>query len=333
MIAAGVLDSTQGASGAFALTGANRVAQLGVFTMPGGTLALADTQALGVIGPVAVSALSLVAPAITLNGDIAAQSVDLATSGGALVQTGGSLSTGLLTSQRGVAGTVSLTGPNQIAALGAFSAQGAMMLNDTTGLEVAGAVAAPAGLALTIAGNLTEGGQGSIVTSMLSGQAASVQLTQAGNAIGVLDFATPGGVFSLDNGQSLTVNALSGSGASLTVAGDLTLAGPISEAGATVALNVSGAVSQAGGTLAAGLLQGSASSIALPGSNSVAALGNITAPGGLSLANRSALAVARRGAGGSDRPVGGGWRHHRAGRGADHQPAGQQRRHRGRRVC
>ncbi len=292
-IAAAVLDSTQGASGVFTLGGANRIAELGVFTMQGGTLALTDAQALTVSGPVGVQNLALFAPALTLNGNVTAGTADFGTSAGPLVQQSGTLGVDLLTSLRGVAGSASLMQANQINGLGAFAVQGSFALTDLNTLPITGAVSAPGGLHLVIGGDLVEAAGGSIATSMLSGQAGLTQLNQPGNAIGSLAFATaPQSPFELVDQQSLTVDALSGGGAALADAGAIALAGNVSEAGAAVALNAAGAVSQTGGTLAAGLLQGSAASMTLAASgNAISALGNVTAPGGLRLANRSALAI------------------------------------------
>ncbi len=291
-IVAGVLDSTQGAGGQFLLNGANQVGILGQFADPAGGLSLADGQPLSVAGPVTAGSLALLAPSLTLDGVIIGGSVDLATTAGPLTQTGGLLAAGTLSSLRGVAGPVSLTGPNQIVTLGPFTAQGGVALTDARGLVVAGAVSASAGLRLSIAGALSEAAQGSIATSLLSGQAAAAQLMQGGNLIGAVQFATPGGGFALADQQSLIVDALSGAGASLTVAGDLILAGPVSEAAAVLTVAATGAVSQVGGTLAAGVLQGNAASMTLPDGNAVAMLGDIIAPGGFTLANVSALAIA-----------------------------------------
>ncbi len=291
-IVAAMLDSTLGASGLFDLNGANRIGTLGVFGIPGGTLSLADGQALTVTGPVSATGLSLFAQSLVLDGVVNVASADVATFGGSLVQNTGSLAVGTLTSLRGVAGAVSLTRPNEIATLGGFSAQGPVALTDAMGLIIAGPVSAPAGLRLLVSGDLAEAGQGSIATSVLSGQAVSAQLANPGNAVAALDFATTAGAFVLADQQSLGVNALSGAGAFLAVSGNLTLAGSVAEGGAPVSLDVSGSVTQPGGTLAAGLLEGSAGSITLPNGNAVAALGNITAPGGFMLANASALAIA-----------------------------------------
>ena len=292
VIAAPVLDSTQGAAGLFALTGANQIVSLGVFADPGGALALTDTQGLSVNGPVAVGGLTLLAPGVTLAGDVSAQAMQDSTTVAGIDQIAGALSVGTLSSPQGVAGPVSLGAANRIAALGALAARGPIALNDLAGLDIAGAVSTPGAVSLSVAGALSESAQGGIATPLLSGHAATAQLTQAANAIGTLDFATTAGGLALVDQQGLTIAALSGAGASLTVRGDLVLAGPVDETGATVLLDVSGAVAQVGGALSAGLLEGSAASIALPAANAVAVLGNIAAPGGFTLANRSALAIA-----------------------------------------
>ena len=82
---------------------------------------------------------------------------------GNLTETG-SLAAAQLTGS--TTGTASLTGNNQIASLGNFTASN-FALNDATDLLIAGAVTTPGTAAFTITGNLTE--TGSLTAAQLTG--------------------------------------------------------------------------------------------------------------------------------------------------------------------
>ncbi|HVY13687.1 MAG TPA: hypothetical protein VHB27_00565, partial [Rhodopila sp.] len=161
-------------------------------------------------------------------------------------------------------------------------------------------------------GGITE--TGSLTAGTLTGSAATTARFGGTNRIATLaDFAAPGG-FSLTDGQALTV-AGSVTAASGTIALDtgtfgLDVPGAISGLGATLlagsiaiggSLGVGGVADLVAGTggitetgsLTAGTLVGSAVTAALfTGSNQVGALANFTAPDGFTLLDGQALSVA-----------------------------------------
>src|SRR6185312_12017432 len=103
------------------------------------------------------------------------------------------------------AGPVTLTGPNQIAALGNFTAP-SFALNNTTGLTIAGVLNAGASAQITAAGPITE--PGAIITGTLSGSAAGPATFTGTNQIGALGNFSASDLTLIDN-QSLAVTGIS----------------------------------------------------------------------------------------------------------------------------
>ena len=274
----GVLNAgtlTGSAAGAATLTGSNQIATLAGFTAAGFSLndgvpltvngsvnggpgaAIVDTGLLTVNGSVGAAAVSLTAGDIAIPGvltDGGKGTVSLIATTGTINETGG-LIAGTLSGR--AKGAATLTGNNQIAALGAFSASG-IVLNDGTGLTINGAVNGGSAVSITdigpltiagsvtgsavkltansiaIPGTLTDGGAGTVsliatagginepgalIAGTLSGSAnGTVNLGGASNAIATL------GSFSVGGGASFTLND----------AASLLINGPLSSRGIVV---------------------------------------------------------------------------------------------------
>ena len=199
------------------LGGTNAVGSLGT-VMATGVLEFNNSQALGVAGPVMAgmdgmsggTASIAASGALTLTGNVSGQSVTLAgssitqssgsiqaltpgtgtitlSSAGSIMQTGGTLTAGVLTGAATV-GSVSLQQGNMVGTLGPFTASSGFSLKSSSALTVAGPVMAgnsgdatiTSTAALTINGNVT----GQNVTLM------GTSITQSGGAVTASDMAT-----------------------------------------------------------------------------------------------------------------------------------------------
>ncbi|WP_431285855.1 filamentous hemagglutinin N-terminal domain-containing protein [Humitalea sp. 24SJ18S-53] len=232
---------------------------------------------------------------------------------GALSQTGGAITAGSLTIRNAAGGVsgpagVALDRTNSVASLNAVSTKGLSFVNDATDLTVAQATTSGVGQAVTIStggklalgsnvggngaavrlntpGEITQTG-GAITAATLtirdsasgSAGAASVALAQT-NAVGSLDAFSKAGLAFTNDATALNVVAATGSSVTLRAAGDLIGKGAIGGAGASVALQVDGAISQTAGAItAAGLTirdaagTGAAASVALAQTNAVGSL-------------------------------------------------------------
>ena len=305
-IAAGTLTGT---AGSVVLDQVNTVGTLGAFAANGG-FTLGNGQSLTVTGPVSGTGVSLnVTGDLALNGAVTTPGTASLVASGAITQNGGGGITANTLS--GSAALAQLNAGNAIDVLGAFTTTGAFTLQDGRALTVAGPVSAGSvdlGIAgnLTFAGNLVTPGRlgvsvaggvfqsaGTVVAGTLEGNAASVTMGD-GNGIDVLGSLTTPGAFALTNARSLSVAGplTTGSG-SLTVTGDLVLAGVVgTDPGQTLNLSVSGAITQPAGTLAIGRLTGSAASATLDRTNTVFTLGPFATTGGFTLTDQVALNVA-----------------------------------------
>jgi fibronectin-binding autotransporter adhesin len=247
---------------------------------------------------------------ITLaNNVFAAGVLNLASSSGAITQTGGVLNASLLTGSS--LGSTTLIQGNQISQLGSFAANG-FSLTNAGALTVTGSLNGNGSTALTTAnGDLTLQGAvsgtavsltansgavnqsgGMISAGTLSGSSkGATSLMQGGNAIDSLGNYSSGGDFSLADRNSLVVSgALSGAGhVALTSGGNITLANAVS--GTTIALNAgNGAINQTAGTLTTGTLTGQSSGATLlTQGNQIGSLGNYTSGGDFSLTNGAAI--------------------------------------------
>ena len=321
------VDTLTGAAGSANLTQPNLIGTLAGFTTSGG-FALTDDQALTVTGTVKDTgtgqtvALSTLIGGLTLSGTFAAPADTLTlTSAGAISQTGGSIDVGTLTGSATT--STSLTQPNLVGTLGAFSTStGFALTNNQTlgvtgplidtgsgqtvalttligGITFSGAVDAPADtLTLSSKGAISQPG-GSIHVATLTGTAGSASLNQP-NLIGSLGAFTTSGGFALTDDQALGVTGpLTDTGTGQTVAlttliGGITLNGVISAPADTLTLTSAGAISQPGGSIDVGTLSGSATTSAnlLQPTNLVGTLGPFGTSTVFALIDDEALAVA-----------------------------------------
>ena len=165
-------------TGATTLTGNNQVVSLGNFTAS--NFALNDNTDL------------LIAGLVTTGG-----TADFTIAGG-LPETG-SLTAAQLSGS--TTGATTLTGNNQVAPLGNFTAS-SFALNDNTDLLIAGAVTTGGTAAFTIAGGLTE--TGSLTAAQLSGSTTGATTLTGNNQVASLgDFTASS--FALNNGTDLLI--------------------------------------------------------------------------------------------------------------------------------
>ncbi len=180
-VTAGILQSAGGIIGNVALPGiGNAIATLGSLTVSGGTFGLNDTGDLNVTGQltasdvtigdvgtltvsnrlVATGTASLTAAGIIIPGLVSAGSVVLSGTTGS-VDEAGSLIAGTLSGS--ATGAATLTGINQVGALGDFSA-GSFALNDRTDLLIEGTLNAARIAILAPASQISLGDGATIVT-------------------------------------------------------------------------------------------------------------------------------------------------------------------------
>ena len=216
------------------------------------------------------------------------------TANGALTESSGSIDAATLA---GSATSASLGNANTVGTLGTFTTTSGFLLNDTTGLEIAGLVSAPSGtVSLVTNGALTETG-GRIDAGTLAGSATSAQLTN-GNTIGTLgSFSAPDGL-TLDDVQSLLVTGpVDPSSIAITDTQSITLAGNVSASNVSL-IAQNGGIGQTAGTLTAGTLTGRAATGAQfggisPGVALVGTLGSFSVgSGSFVLADSESLTVA-----------------------------------------
>ncbi len=294
------------------LGGANQVGTLGGFTTTNG-FALTNAQALTVGGPLTDGqsvALTTTAGALALAGNVTAPSVTL-TSAASIGQSGGSIATASLTGSS--TGSTSLTaGGNVIGTLAGFSSAGGFSLADGRALTVSGPVTDGTSVALNVTGGLTlngsvqtgaaslsasgalsEGANGQVVATTLTGSASSASLGGM-NQVGTLGAFTTANGFALTNTQALAVAGPVTDGQAValtTTAGGLTLAGNVTAP--SVTLTSAAAVNQTGGAITTASLAGSsAGATALTaGGNAIGTLAGFSSAGGFNLADGQALAV------------------------------------------
>ena len=227
-----------GTAANMALTARNQIASLGDIAVPG-SFTLLDGRDLAIAGT------------------LAASTVDLSTNAGS-VSGAGVILASRLQSGGGIQGNVDLVNPgNSLGTVGNFAATGSIDYASNLDPVIDGALVAPGGLTLNVAGALTEAGAGSITTSGLRGTAlGGATLDAARNAIDTIAFSTGAADLSLTDGVALAITG--------------TLAGR------RIAIADAARVTETGAIDAAGL-SGSATSFALGGANRIATLGDITA--------------------------------------------------------
>lgn len=246
---------------------------------------------------------------VTLGHQVsAANTLAIASSRGAIVQTAGSLAAGTLSG--GSLGATSLNQGNAIQRLGDFTANGfsltnaqsltiggplrsggAIALTTSAGdLAIDGAVSGSS-VALNTAGAISEGASGGIVAAGLSGRSGGATSLNQSNRIGSL-----GGFdaqdFSLVNGQGLTVDGVVQGGGNLaliTTSGDLALNAAVN--GGQALLRAAGALVEGnGGRIVATSLSGSSGGSAmLTQANQVDGLHGFSSGGDFSFSNNGAI--------------------------------------------
>ena len=267
------------------LTNGNSIGTLGDMTLSGThVLAVTDAGSLNVAGTV-------VAPVATLNAGtlVLARPVSVsnglaleAGSGGISEVSGGVLNVGTLSSGgTTIGGAVSLGNGNDIGTLGAFAAAGAILLDDSGALNIAGVVQTPGQFTLRDGGAVSE----------VTGGVLNVGTLSSGGT-------TIGGAVSLGNGNDIgTLGAFAAAGTILLDdSGALNIAGVVQTPG-QFTLRDGGAVSEvSGGVLNVGTLSSGGTTIGgdvlLTNFNGIGTLGNLLAAGKLVLDNAGSLTVA-----------------------------------------
>jgi filamentous hemagglutinin family protein len=299
-------------AGSLALASADAVseASAGVIdaatlTSDGGTIAgtveLAGTlNAIGTLGNFAGAGDMLVHDSGSLDVTGTVFTPDTLTlTGTSLGETGGVLSAAILTTGAGsFSGSVSLGGANAIATLTAFALRGALLLNDTPELTIAGQLTTSGGVSLADAANgITETSLGKIdAVSLDSGGTeigGDVDLMGA-NMIATLSGFTvkPDFLFDFTDDAALTVaGPLSADTAALT-APSLSITGAIDAGGLTLDATTGGIGET--GTIDVDRLTGSAANtVLLTGANRIPVLAGFSVTGGgFTLDDGGALTVA-----------------------------------------
>jgi hypothetical protein len=296
------------------LDGDNHINILGSFSAD---FSLTNGQTLTVAGPLdggPVVALTTTAGDLIINGAISGTTTTLTSAGAITEGADGVITADTLTGSS--AGSTSLLGANEVAALGAFTTGGDFVFNTTRTLTVNDAPSANGGagnltltttgassdliLASSLAGNTVTLGSGrnisqtagAITATTLTGSSVGSTTLTGANRIGTLgNFSAVG--FNLANAQALAVTGPLDGGTSTTLkttAGDLAINGAVK--GTTTTLTSAGAITEgAGGAITAGTLTGSSvGSTTLNGANQIGTLGSFTAAN-LALTNAQALAV------------------------------------------
>ncbi|MGH7070722.1 MAG: beta strand repeat-containing protein, partial [Acetobacteraceae bacterium] len=260
-ITAGTLAAS--AAGSVVLSAANSIATLGDIAAPGG-FTLDNPAGLFVAGD--------------LNAGNA--TVNLKSSG-ALIETTGSITAGLL---EGTLASATLGGANKITDIAALTAPGGFSLTNGEPLTIRGAAnfgTATGSFAIT--GGLLENGSGILTAGLIEGSAANVSLPNSANEVGTLGaFSAPGGL-------------------TLTTANELAISGSVDTAGTAIDLTSGGSITEiAGGALigaelagfaGGGTLGAAAGTASFANTNTLAALGSFTALGGFTLADTGSLAL------------------------------------------
>ena len=296
------------------LDGNNHINILGGFSAD---FSLTNGQTLTVEGPLdggPLVALTTTAGDLIINGTVIGATTTLTSAGAIIEGVNGVITADTLTGSS--AGSTSLLGANQVAALGAFVSGGDFGFNTIQTLTVNDAPSANGGagnltltasgassdliLASTLTGNTVTLGAGrsinqtagSIHATTLTGSSVGSTTLNGANRIGTLGSFTAAG-FALTNAQALAVTGAVDGGASTslkTTSGDLAINGSVK--GTTTTLTSAGAITEgAAGSITAGTLTGSsAGATTLNGTNRIGTLGSFTAAS-FALSNAQALAV------------------------------------------
>ncbi|MEP7184896.1 MAG: autotransporter-associated beta strand repeat-containing protein [Rhodanobacter sp.] len=312
---------TGSSSGDTTLTGANQLDTLGSFSAA--NFSLSNAKALGVTGPLTVLgnlSITTTTGALSVNGDLSADALTLFSadaldlsnnltattlslqSGGNITQNSGVLTAATLTGSS--SGDTTLSGSNQLVALGSFSAANFSLTNAKT-LAVNGPLAVPGSLRLkTTAGALVANGNLSATSVSLNSaadlalahnvNATTLALFSGGNisqSAGVLAAATLTGnstgntAFNGPN-QLDTLSGFSAVNFSLTNAKTLAVNGPLTVPGSLSLKTTAGALVVSGALSANALTLNSATDLALAYNVNATTLtltsaGNISQSGGV----------------------------------------------------
>jgi filamentous hemagglutinin family protein len=262
---------------------------------------------------------------IVLNGNISGGSVDLNATGGGVTQASGvGINATTLLSSNGVTGDVSLLGSNSVVFLGTFavsapaSGQASFQMADNA-LEITGQVSAPNnvylqasdldGIFINPTGTVISGGRASfrtdsffIVTNGFGavGSVTAGTFELAPNTPGqTVTLGAAGAGLSLSslaniNAANIRVGAVTppaGAVGPFTSAAAITVSGTFDALGRNLELDAGGAIDgTAGALINVATLSGTGGDWALPGTNTIANLGNVTA-GSFSLNDGIGLTV------------------------------------------
>ena len=264
----GLLTGSSSSSAQFVNT--NAVTTLGSFAAPGG-FALTNTGPLTVSGPVTGGPAATInnAGAVTLTGPVTATLVGLTAAGSPLTETGAGLISA--TTLSGTAGSANLGNANTVGTLGSFTTTSGFLLDDTTGLAIAGTVSDPTSVTLLVAGPLTES-SGLISAGTLSGRATTTSLDNANTVSALGTFTTTTG-FLLNDTTGLAIT------------------GAVTDP-TSVTITDTGALTETTGFINTGTLAGSASTTTLGNANTIGALGSFTSVNGFLLNDTTGLTIA-----------------------------------------
>ena len=282
-IAAATLASDGTIGGNVALTGANHIGTLAGFAAAG-DVTLADAGLLVVNGLVAANA-TLSAGDFAITGGIATGLLSLSTPG--TIVGAGAIDATTLT---GSAGTLAaLTGANRIGTLGNFTA-GNLTLDNAAPLDIGGAVSVAGGLALGVAGAITETGSIAAATFASDGTLGGDLGLTGTNTIATLGAVNDGGfTFALADTAPLTVAGNVTAGTMNLAAAAIALPGTI--AATLVSLASAGAIAGTGAVDAA-TFTGSAASLTLTGANTIATLAALAITADAALNDHGPLVIA-----------------------------------------
>ncbi len=268
---ADVTVGTRAAPGAFSLANVPDLAVTGTVSVPGGSIVVtesgkltlagtitAGTQSLTAGGMIQQTVGSIVVPAgdlvltagqdgLALAGTItnATGRVALQTPG-AIGQTGGTLTAGMLDDGGVAAASLSLPQPtNEVRALAGFATAGPSTLVDAAPLAVTGPVVAHGAVGLTAAA-LSLDGTISGATVSLNGTGGVIQTAGTVSATGAVMVVSGGDI------TQAAAGVVKGATAGITAAGAITVAGLVSATGGDAALTTTaGAITQDAGTISA----------------------------------------------------------------------------------
>ena len=246
------------AAGAVTLNGANQIGSISSLTDMTGNVGITDDSSLAITGVI----------------NVGTKTLTLTDTGTVSEGFGPGIVAGTFTGSS--VGGAFLNGLNQITTLAGYTdTSGALSLNDTSALNITGAVNA-GGVNLTGSSTISESGVGAIDTNVLSGSAVGAVTLNGANKFAAL------------NGHTDTTGAVS-----LTDDSALNIVAGVYANGQTLTLIDTSTITETGGPIVAATLTGKSSGGAtLNGANQIGALGAWTdTTGAISFNDTSALAI------------------------------------------